>query len=384
MNYNRPNKNNSTKGVRLMCAIVFVIFSFGWLFFFQADVLTMAQHVLSGGLTHYNRFVGAVLITFGLQLLQWLVYFLTGLNRRAYAYTYGPSMLLLGLLTDVTQKGEGDISCASSWWLALILLVVWLGIVYLARLLQQVEDADDAGLFSSTMWHNVLTLVLLMMCTAWIGNTNAVFHYRMKAEHCLMEGDAAGALTTGRKSLESDENLLMLRMYALAQQGQLGERLFEYPISGNSSQMLPTDSLSRLMMYPADSLYKFIGARPVGRIAPMRYLQLVERKDTVYHQPVSDYQLCGYLIDRELDTFAKEIKRYYTINDSLPKHYREALTLYTHLRSRPVVVYHNSVMDEDYDNLTQLERQYADKTERKVKVEEHYRGTYWYYYKYDR
>ena len=345
MNYNRSNKNNSTTGIRLMCAIVFVVFSFCWLFFFQPDLLIMAQHVLSGGLTHYNRWVGAILITFALMLLQMAIYRLTKLNRRAYSLTFGPSLLLLGLLTDVTQDGEGDISCASSWWLALI---------------------------------------LLMICTAWIGNTNAVFHYRLKVEQCLMDGDLEGALKTGRKSLESDEHLLMLRMYALARQGVLGERLFEYPITGNSSQMLPTDSLSYLTIYPADSLYKFIGARPVGRMAPMRYLQLVERKDSVYHQVVSDYQLCGYLIDRQIDTFAKEICRYYTINDSLPKHYREALTLYTHLRSHPVIVYHNSVMDEDYENLSQLERQYPHKTERKVKVEEHYRGTYWYYYRYDK
>lgn len=384
MNYNRSNKNNSTTGIRLMCAIVFVLFSFCWLFFFQPNLLIMAQHVLSGGLTHYNRWVGAILITLALMLLQMAVYSLTKLNRRAYSLTYGPSLLLLGLLTDVTQDGGGDISYASSWWLVLILLIIWLLYVFVARLLQQVEDADEAHIFSSTMWHNMLTLALLMMCTAWIGNTNAVFHYRLKIEQCLLDGDVEGALKTGRKSLESDEHLLMLRMHALARQGALGEHLFEYPITGNTSQMLPTDSLSHLTMYPTDSLYKFIGARPVGRMAPMRYLQLVERKDSVYHQVVSDYQLCGYLIDRQIDTFAKEISRYYTINDSLPKHYREALTLYTHLRSHPVVVYHNSVMDEDYENLTQLERQYPHSTERKVKVEEHYRGTYWYYYRYDK
>ena len=384
MNYNRSNKNNSTTGIRLMCAIVFVLFSFCWLFFFQPNLLIMAQHVLSGGLTHYNRWVGAILITLALMLLQMAVYSLTKLNRRAYSLTYGPSLLLLGLLTDVTQDGGGDISYASSWWLVLILLIIWLFYVFVARLLQQVEDDDEAHIFSSTMWHNMLTLALLMMCTAWIGNTNAVFHYRLKIEQCLLDGDVEGALKTGRKSLESDEHLLMLRMYALARQGALGEHLFEYPITGNTSQMLPTDSLSHLTMYPTDSLYKFIGARPVGRMAPMRYLQLVERKDSVYHQVVSDYQLCGYLIDRQIDTFAKEISRYYTINDSLPKHYREALTLYTHLRSHPVIVYHNSVMDEDYENLTQLERQYPHSTERKVKVEEHYRGTYWYYYRYDK
>lgn len=384
MNYNHPSQNNSTTGIRLMCAIVFVIFSFFWLSFFQADTLSMAQHVFSGGLTHYNRWVGAILITSGLMLLQMAVYRLTKLNRRTYSLTYGPSLLLLGLLTDVTQDGGGDISYASSWWLALILLIIWLFYVFIARLLQQVEDADDTHIFSSTMWYNMLNLALLMICTAWIGNTNAVFHYRLKVEQCLLDGDVEGALKTGRKSLESDEHLLMLRMYALARQGALGEHLFEYPITGTSSQMLPTDSLSHFMMYPTDSLYKFIGARPVGRMAPMRYLQLVERKDSVYRQFVGDYQLCGYLIDRKIDSFAKEIGRYYTINDSLPKYYREALTLYTHLRSHPVVVYHNSVMDEDYENLTQLERQYPHKTERKVKVEEHYRGSYWYYYRYDK
>jgi hypothetical protein len=233
------------------------------------------------------------------------------------------------------------------------------------------------------MWVNMLVMAILIMLVAGFGNTNAVFHYRMKAEQSLKDDDAADAIKAGRKSLESDEHLLMLRMFALAKEDALGERLFEYPITGNSSQMLPTDSLSQLLLLPADSLYKFIGARPVGRMTPMRYLELVEQKDSVPHKVVTDYRLCGYLIDRQIDRFATEVGRYYTINDSLPKHYREALTLYTHLRSRPVVVYHNSVMDEDYDNLLQLERQYSDVTERQVKVEEHYHGTYWYYYKYE-
>ena len=382
MNYNYQKKNNSTTGIRLMCAIVFVIFSLAWLFFFQADVLTMTQHVLSGGLTHYNRTMGALIITFVLFLIQTGVYKLTGLCRRAHALTYVPSMLLLGLLSDVEPQTDGSISFASSWWVVLLLLLLWGGIVFVARLWQQVEDAGNVRFFSRPMWINMLVMALLIMLVAGISNTNAVFHYRMTAESSLKDDDVVSAVKTGRKSLESDEHLLMLRMFALAKEDALGERLFEYPITGNSSQMLPTDSLSQLLLFPADSLYKFIGARPVGRMTPMRYLQLVEQKDSVPHKVIIDYRLCGYLIDRQIDRFAKEIGRYYAINDSLPKHYREALTLYTHLRSRPVVVYHNSVMDEDYDNLLQLEREYPNKTERQVKVEEHYRGTYWYYFKY--
>jgi len=382
MNYNRPYKNNSTMGIRLMCAIVFVIFSFGWLYFFQQDLLAMAQHVLSGGVTHYNRLVGALLITLVLFILQMVVYGVTQLKRRAYALTYGPSMLLLGIITDVSQGDGGGLTRETSWWLILLLAVVWGVLVLLARVLQEVEEKDEVTLFSRSMLYNMVVMTLLMMCVAWISNTNAVFHYRMKAEQCLLDGDAAGALQAGRRSLEGDEHLLMLRMYALAREGQLGEHLFEFPVTGNSSQMLPTDSLSQMMMYPVDSLYKFIGARPVGRMSPVRYLQLVERRDTVVNKTVGDYLLCASLIDRQLDRFVAMLGRYYAIDDHLPKHYREALTLYTHLRSHPLVVYHNSVMDEDYANLTELERQYADETERKGKVEEQYRGTYWYYYRY--
>lgn len=366
-----------------MCAIVFVIFSLAWLFFFQADILAMTQHVLSGGLTHYNRTLGALIITFVLLLVQTGVYKLTNLRRQAHALTYVPSMLMLALISDVEPQAGGTISFASFWWVALLLLLLWGGIVYVVRLWQQVEGADDARFFSRSMWVNMLVMAILIMMVAGFGNTNAVFHYRMKAEQSLKNDDAADAIKAGCKSLESDEHLLMLRMFALAKEDALGERLFEYPITGNSSQMLPTDSLSQLLLLPADSLYKFIGARPVGRMTPMHYLELVEQKDSVPHKVVTDYRLCGYLIDRQIDRFAAEVGRYYTINDSLPKHYREALTLYTHLRSRPVVVYHNSVMDEDYDNLLQLERQYPDVTERQVKVEEHYHGTYWYYYKYE-
>ena len=51
--------------MRVMCAILFLCFSFLYLYEYQADVLAVAQHVLSDGQTHYNRTIGAVLITAG-------------------------------------------------------------------------------------------------------------------------------------------------------------------------------------------------------------------------------------------------------------------------------------------------------------------------------
>ena len=88
-------------------------------------------------------------------------------------------------------------------------------------------------------------------------------------------------------------------------------------------------------------------------------------------------------IDKDIDHFVKEIGKFYQVNDSLPKHYREALTLYTHSRSNPLFVYRSAVTEEDYKNFREMENEYPMLSERKGKLGENFRGTYWYYYKYE-
>jgi len=389
MNYNHLNKNSSTVAIRLMCAIVFLSFSFVWLYCFQADVLAAAQHVLSKGLTTYKPFVGAILITLVLQSLQLIVYALTRLRKRSHALTYLPSMLALAVITDVNSDVDGQYTLGPLWWILPIVIALWLLLVFVARMLQSVEpDAEPKGLFSRAMWINMLTMALLIIIVVALSNSNAVFHYRMRAEARLFSGDYEGALQMGAKSLESDADLQMIRMYALSRTGELGERLFAYPVSSHSEAMLPVEGKSKFVMYPSDSLYKFLGARPKGEMTTARYLELMQRRDSTVDHRIADYELCGLLIDKRIDDFVCQLRRYYSEGDTLdidrlPRHYREAMTLYTHLRSRPVVVYHNSVMDEDWKNLQELEAQYPDLTERKGRVEEQYHDTYWYYYEYE-
>lgn len=376
-------KNGSTVTIRVMCAIVFVLFSFCWLYFFQADQLAMTQHVLSGGLTHYNPIWGTLIITITLMLLQLFVYSLVRLTKRSHALTYVPSMMLLALVTEMSQQIESNDGVSMwIWVLPVMVLLGWGGIVWVARLAQEVEQDRDYSLFSRPMWINALLMALQIICVAWIGNTNAVYHYRMQTETLLADGNYWKALEVGKRSLESDANLLMLRMYAMARENTLGEKLFEYPITANVEQILPTSGLTRMYYCAEDSLYKFLGGRPAETMTPMRFLELLERRDSVVSRQVADYKLCGLLIDRQIDRFAREIGKFYELDDHLPKHYREALVLYTHLRSNPVVVYHHAVTDEDWRNLQELEKHYPDETERQGKVAELYRGTYWYYYKY--
>ena len=389
MNYNHPTKNSSTIGIRLMCAIVFIVFSFTWLYCFQDDVLAAAQHVLSKGRTSYERLFGAVMITLCLQALQLIIFAILRLRKRSHALTYLPSMLTLALITDISQNIDVEHSLGNWWWAFPLVIVIWLGIALFARALQDIEpDHEPCGLLSRAMWMNMLQMLVMIIIVAFAGNTNAVFHYRMSAEARLLKGDNEGALRAGWESLESDADLQMVRMYALSRSGQLGERLFHYPIVAGSTAMLPTNGESRTTLYPVDSLYRYFGARPATKMLPVRYLNALARRDSTVSRQRADYELCGLLIDKRIDDFVSLLRQYYSENDSLdmnhlPRHYREALTLYTHLRSNPVVVYHHPVMDEDWDNLQELESQYPDATERKGKVEEQYRGTYWYYYEYE-
>lgn len=383
MNYPKPDKDSSTIIIRVMCATIFVLFSWGWLYLFQADALAMTQHVLSDGLTHYNRLVGAIIITAVLMVLQYIINGFIKLNKRFHALSYMPSMLLLGMLTEISQTIDKGISLSRSIWLVLFFLVIWIALIFLVRQYENVEKEFHVPFFSRSMWINMLIMTAMIICVARIGYTNAVFQFRMKVEGYLMSGDYHQAREVGQKSLESDANLMMLRMYALARCNELGEHLFEYPIAGNSSQILPTNGKTKVLLCPTDSIYKFMGARPAVSMEPERYLAMLQRRDSVNNLAIADYLLCGYLIDKQLDRFAQTISSYYPLNANLPKHYREALTLYTHSRSNPLVVYRVPEVEEDYANYQELKRQYQEPMERKTRVSEEYRGTYWYYYEFE-
>jgi len=385
MKYHDPYKKNGTITTQVMCAVVFSAFSLAWLYFFQADVLAVGQHILSKGQTSYDRTLGAVLITGALMALQQIVAFVTRLRRRTHALTYLPSMLLLAIISHVGPD-VGQHACSSIWcWAIPAILVLWLLVVWLARKISPSDkDNEPTGLFSRRVWLNMLQMVCMMLAVAAISNTNAVFHYRAHAETALLQGNIDEALRVGEESHETNCHLTMLRAYALSLKGQLGERLFEYPIAGSGSDLLPLrGSKSRTLLISPDSIFRHLGARPVGINQTAHYLELLE-KDSLATPAAADYKLCGMLIDRDIDRFARTLSYYYKVNDSLPRHYREALTLYAHRRSHPVTVYSNAVMDEDWANLQQLEAQFPLYSERKARVASQYKGSYWYYYFYEK
>lgn len=187
------------------------------------------------------------------------------------------------------------------------------------------------------LWQCVLTVAMLMFVIGMAIDTTDVKCYASQMEHLMAKGDYQGALEVGSASDKTDQHLMLLRIDALAHEHQLGDRLFSYPIAGSA---------------------KAIAAKG------------------------GDYALCASLIDKDLDRFVQLLPKYYQVNDKLPRYYREALIQYSHLRSHPAIVYHDNVMDTDYQDMQELERQYPSRRARQMAVFQQYEDTYWYYYEY--
>ena len=318
--------------------------------------MAAAQHVLSGGKTHYDRTIGAVLITLTLYLLQWAVASFVKLDKWAYAFTFFPSLLTLTIITDVSTTIHKGFSFGG-WWVAVPLLLVlfFVGTQFLIK--------NKVTLFTHTtwlrdVWVNLALMLLMFLLVGLFSNSEDVFHYRMRMEKLIVEEKYDKALKVGRRSLATDPSLTMLRVYALAQKGLLGDQLFHYPVESTSSQLLPDgDEVCTLILN--DTI--------INDFAKTREAKI-------------QYQLIGYLVDRDLEHFATLARKVYP-DTIIPRHYAEAMLLYQFYSGTPIPEGENHVVETDFRNFRKMERSYP-KEEARNHLRREFGNTYWYYYKY--
>lgn len=359
-------KRNSTTKMRLTCAIIFIVFTYLYLSCYQQDLLAVAQHALSGGMTQYNYVLFPILTTLVLFLLQCGVFAITRVKKRFHALTYFPSLLILAIITDIPTDIDTYHSLGSWCWLFPLLLILYSGIMWVIRQLEAYEPDIQKGLWlSRCTWINVLSLDVMILLVILIGNGNDVFHYRMRMESLMCEGKYQEALEVGTQSAHTDSSLTMLRIACLHKTGAMGEKLFTYPLVGGSKAMIPDSVTTKSMMWTTP-----------------KWMRKKVRGKFYYVKPL-DYQLNAFLLDKKIDQFVHLVQSKYNIeNDSLPKHYKEALMLYTHRRLHPKVVYRNAVMEADFQDFQTLERKYPNAMERNAALRDTYGNTYWYYYLY--
>ena len=385
-NSNRNREDGSATVVRTVCAIVFLLFVAIYVFFYQEDTLALTQHLLSGGKTVYSRVIGGSIIIIIHDLIQFSVAKLMQKKPLCiFAMSCFPSLYILAMLTDYNSSNSLS---PWGWWAILmpVVVAIWWGVVYfLGELLRYrfPDNGHEEGYMARTIGCNIFLLAAMMIGVGLMSMSNDITHYRLRMERLLMHGEYAKALEVGKKSDKSDANLTMLRVFALAHEGRLGDELFKYPVRGTSASIVPELSDGKMLMLSPDSVYRMLGAIPRHGQTTKNYLKAIVKSGQATKAAI-EYQLCGMLIDKDLDGFVNLLMKTHKIDDSLPLHYREALILYTHRRSYPKVVYRNTVMDTDYDDMQRLEAETKSPGERRIQIYKQFSGTYWEYFDYHR
>ena len=109
---------------------------------------------------------------------------------------------------------------------------------------------------------------------------------------------------------------------------------------------------------------------------------------TSFHSlPALDYYLCALLLEGNLDIFSKEFLRLYPRslrNKKLPIYFAEALFLYTHTRTRPILVFHDSAVEANWQDYSTMKTGQTDSTIRQNLLRRSYGQTYWWWYEYVR
>lgn len=367
---------------RIVCSVIFCYFTFVFLYYYQADILAVAQHILSDGKTHYDKTIGAILITFVLFILEVAIFSWVRLSKVGYALTFFPSLLFLTMITDFDQNLENKFSF-SSWLIVFpLLILIWAAVMWIMKeYLTDEQKSKPYSIFSHAMWVNLLELAMMFCMVCLFSNNNDVFHYRARIEQDIIKGQYKDAQLVGEKSEVANPNLVMLRAFSLAKTNQLGEKLFEYPLTGGSNSLIPNDKNIQLLMIPNSVFYRSVGISHHKNLASIQNIAVSANQNRVA-KITKDYLLCAYLLDKKLDQFVSVLPKYYPVDSLLPKHYKEALTLYTHLRSNPKLVYRQEVLEADFQDYQTLSKMYPEANVRKTKLRDVYGKTYWYYYQY--
>ncbi|MBR6980469.1 MAG: hypothetical protein IKH88_11650 [Prevotella sp.] len=362
------------------CACAFCLFSFCYLLFYQTDVLVAGQHVLSEGKTHYVGWVGAVLITLTLFLLQRVVFMFTKLSKRAHFLTYFPSMLILTIVTDVSSNIDLGFSFGG-WYVAVpILMLFFIGAVWTARQMEPFEpEPASPGVTSRTIWVNLIAMVVMMVLTGIFSNGDEAFHQRMRMERLIAQGKYAQAIKVGRKSQVADPQITMLRAFALSKKGLMGEHFFEYPFV-REGKTLMHDTIGNRTILLNDSILATVVKSSRARL---------------------DYKLIDMLIDRDVEKFAVTVRKAYP-DSIMPKHYAEALAIYKKIAPPPppkaeetdskkgkkkkkkkeeekVVVQAPDPMQLRLDEFLKMKEK-KDKPGWALQLRKKFGDTYWYYY----
>lgn len=296
--------------------MLFVFVGLIYLYYFQGDLLSMAQHVLSHGRTTYHLRVYTIIIMSLLTALGLIISHYVYLPIRARALAWFPSCWILGLLTKVSLRLPGfDNTTTSNWWFVVGGIIFVLSMV-LAHFYNQKRNENSS--FSNLMAPNLAILALSFSFIFATGNTNRRIHDELRLEGFAFQEnfDEIIRLTDQKDTLSRP--MTYIRAYALSRQEKLGDELFAHQCQLGSDALLPSliDSLRPNNM-PA-LMRMHLGGMPLHDMSATNFFRYITA-DSLCSAPARQYLLCALLLDRNIDEFRDSLVSFYVPKDSLEK-----------------------------------------------------------------
>lgn len=316
--------------VSWLCAIVFTVFCFTFTAVYQAPLLEALYDNVSTGKLMYNEYVVASAITTLLLLLALWLNRIAKFQREWTAMAYLPSSLLLAMITDIDSSiYTGGKSLVG--WISILAAGLFV-YAFMAFLLQRVlfvkiKDINMEG--NRCIWRNFLLFTIMFCIVGWLSNSNENMKHEAHSYWHYKRGNVDAALNVAKRSLSASQELTAARAFYLAQKGELGERLFDYPQYYGSDGLLP--HIKRNSPLHPDTVYAALGVPRGKDESAMEYLRRAVTVDSVPSKKMlGDYLLCALLLDKRIEEFVYTLPVYYNMagGEELPRHYKEALLYY--------------------------------------------------------
>lgn len=364
-----------------LSATLFAVFSFLFVAKFQTPLLELLYERVATGKLEYNAYVVGASISIFLTLFALWINRYTGFKREWTALSYLPSSILLAFITDIDRSIYiGEYNYLKWIIIALIGVFAYASFSYVLRRVLFAKIKNVAMSANRIVWRNLEIFVVLFCFVGFLSNGEENFKREALVDSYYRKGDLKKALEVGCLSNTVSQTLATQRAYILAKEGLLGEKLFEYPQPYSSDMLFPEDvQISPLV---PDSVFSLIGVNPVPGEKMLETLKRAVESDSST-SAARDYYLSAMLLDRRLVEFAGTVASVYPdvkISD-MPKHYQEALVLYSNIDGS-VVDSDNNGMQKHFDAFKALEKQYDDPFVRANYMRRNFGRTYWWYYLY--
>lgn len=368
--------------ITVFCTLAFAIFSYTFVAIYKSPLIEMVYDGIATGKLQYNGYVlsgvvTAILVGLALWLNRFAKY-----QREWTAMAFLPSALILAFITDIERSvfcGGGSFVGWVWIFVAGVLFYIFLSFLFGRMLFEKIKNPTMVA--NRIVWRNLILLTITFMSIGCLSGGDKNFMREAIQYKYYRNGDIDAALSVSARSPLASSQLTAQRAYLLSLKGELGERLFEFPQYYGAEGILP--SVMRTAPIVPDSVYAHIGLKRDSAESAVEYLARAVSRDSV-GVAAREYYLSSLLLERRLVDFADKVFEFYNVGDAdkLPKHYREALVLYSHI----VPDYPLSMPAREMRS--SLEKMIEDATEEgnsfmhSARAQVEYGSTYWWHFLY--